>query len=31
VDVLRIDQTPGLTRAQYERLLDLTPRVAGLC
>ena len=31
VDVLRIDQTPGLTRAHYERLLDLTPQVAGLC
>ncbi len=31
VDVLRIDQTPGLTRGQYERLLDLTPRVAELC
>ena len=31
VDVLRIDQPPGLTRGQYERLLDLTPRVAELC
>jgi hypothetical protein len=31
VGVLRIGQTPGLTRSQYERLLDLTPRVAELC
>src|SRR3954453_3858167 len=31
VDVLRIDRAPGLTRGQYERLLDLTPRVAELC
>lgn len=31
VDVLRIDQTPGLTRAQHERLLGLGPRVAELC
>jgi Phosphotransferase enzyme family len=30
VDVLRIDRTPGLTRAQYEHLLDLAPRVAEL-
>ena len=31
VDGLRIDQTPGLTSGAYERLLDLTPRVAELC
>jgi hypothetical protein len=31
VGVLRIGQTPGLTLSQYERLLDLTPRVAELC
>ena len=31
VAVLRIDQTPGLTRGQYDRLLDLSPRVAELC
>ena len=31
VDTLRIGQTPGLTRSQYERLLGLTPRVAELC
>jgi hypothetical protein len=30
VEVLRIGQTPGLTRAQYERLLVLGPRVAEL-
>jgi len=31
VDVLRIDQTPGLTCSQYGRLLDLAPRVSELC
>jgi hypothetical protein len=31
VEVLRIGQSPGLTRGQYERLLDLTPQVAELC
>jgi hypothetical protein len=30
VEALRIGQTPGLTRAQYERLLDLGPWVAEL-
>jgi hypothetical protein len=28
VDVLRVDQPPGLTRGRYERLLYLAPRVA---
>ncbi len=31
MDVLRIDRTPGLTRAQHQRLLDLSPRVVELC
>ena len=31
VEILRIDQTPGLTRGQYERLLGLAPRVTELC
>jgi hypothetical protein len=31
VEVLRIEQTSGLTRGQYERLLALSPRVAELC
>lgn len=31
VEVLRIDQRPGLTRQQYERLLEMSWRVAELC
>ena len=31
LDVLRIGKNPGLTRGEYERLLDLSPRVADLC
>ena len=30
-EILRIDQTPGLTSEEYARLNDLTPRLAAIC
>ncbi len=30
-EILRVDQTPGITSAEYQRLLDLTPRFTAQC